>query len=55
MGADPEPPRHTLRVLPVLLLVLPVMAARSPVARLASAVCLSIVPAPVSEDFITGF
>lgn len=39
MGADPEPPRHTLHVLPLLLLVLPVTAAKSPVAHLASVQC----------------
>lgn len=39
VGTDPEPPWHTLRVLPLLLLVLPVMAAKSPVAYLASVQC----------------
>lgn len=39
MGTDPEPPWHTLRVLPLLSLVLPVMAAKSPVAYLASVQC----------------
>ena len=39
VGADPEPLWHTLHVLPLLSLVLPVMAAKSPVACLASVQC----------------